>query len=305
MNLINIIIPTLISVFLILYFRRTDKRNTQLQTLKNFINASMYNMNKLFQDKEKELLDKTINLDISLKKLDKAGIFINNKLGEINESLKQTTTIHQNISEDLKTARTFDNNINDLKYKFSELSRAVSEFEALSKEINENKIASAKIKNDIEQARVWAETNISEFMKITEDTIAEHKVSAVEQINIIQAEVKGRAEEVEYIVSNTDEQLKIVKERIDGFQDEFAGQLDDREREMESRIDSSVNSLREYQDQLASGLKGEMESRIASYREEITGADELLKDQVKQAKSEFLNDAQVLKQNIGIFSFGI
>ncbi len=83
MNFFDIIIPIFISVFLILYFRRSDKRNTQLQTLKNFINTSMNNMHKYFQEKEKELLDKTINLDVSFKKFDKASSFINNKLGEI------------------------------------------------------------------------------------------------------------------------------------------------------------------------------------------------------------------------------
>jgi chromosome segregation ATPase len=230
---LSIVIPTLISVIIILYFRRSDRRNTQLQTLKAFINNAVNNMNHIFHEKEKELKDKTISLDIALKKLDKASAFINNKMAEIGGSIKQITALRQEFSGELKEAAEFNRNVAEIRNRLVELTKATTEVEALKKEIGESKKSSMQIKSDIEQSRVWAEDNINDAMKKTLDDIALQKSQSVDQIRKMQEDIDSRQKEVDSLnnklavhgtaVQEMNAKLgKFIKEVTDKFKAELS-----------------------------------------------------------------------------------
>lgn len=234
MNLfLSIVIPTLVSVLIILYFRRKDKRNTQLQTLKAFINNAVNNMNRIFHDKEKELKDKTISLDIALKKLDKASAFINNKMNEINTSIKQITAVRQVLAGELKEAGDFNRNMGEIRNKLVELSKATSEVETLKKEIAESRKSSLQIKSDIEQSRVWAEDNINDAMKKTLDDISQQKNLSLDQMKQMQVELEERRKDYDSLngkiaahgtaVQEMNGKLgKFIKDVTDKFKSELA-----------------------------------------------------------------------------------
>lgn len=107
-TLFSFLFPTMVSVFLIFYFRKIDKKNVQLQTLKSFVQHSIQEMQRLFDVKQKELYDKTINLDVSLQKMEKATQFINQKLAEFKDFMDKTRQLEKSLEVQLKAAQGYD-----------------------------------------------------------------------------------------------------------------------------------------------------------------------------------------------------
>lgn len=299
MAFLNIIIPILVSVFLILYFRRTDRRNTQLQTLKNFINTSMNNMLKLFQDKEKDLLDKTINLDISLKKLEKASTFINNKLTEIRDSITDINTVQQNLGAGLKEASVFNKEIDTLKIRISELTRATGEIDTLKKEITESRKAAAQIKADAEQSRVSAQETIADMVRKSQAEISQHKANSIEAFDKYQAEVEKKAETVESLLSQMDGSIEDAKERLDAVNDMVRVQFDDKEREIETLLEKNVNEIKSNYQHILTTMKAGLEEKLAAHKGDLEVSEKTLVDTIAGAKNEYLSSAQSLKQALG------
>lgn len=304
MNLfLSIVIPTLISVLIILYFRRKDKRNTQLQTLKAFINNAVNNMNRIFHEKEKELKDKTISLDIALKKLDKASAFINNKMNEINTSIKQITAVRQVLSGELKEAADFNHNMGEIRNKLVELSKATSEVEIIKKEILESRKNSLQIKSDIEQSRVWAEDNINDAMKKTLDDISLQKAQSFDQIKQMQSELDARQKDFDALngklaahgtaVQEMNGKLgKFIKDVTDKFKAELAvikssagneaGKFIEAVNKKESALNTMIQSL---QDDLSKAIddiktigKESLDSVMGKIKEKETQLDKSIDD---------------------------
>ncbi|MGA2142237.1 MAG: hypothetical protein ABSG94_07415, partial [Brevinematales bacterium] len=198
--------------FLILYFRRMDKRNTQLQTLKNFIASSINNMKMMFQDKEKELLDKTINLDISLKKLDKASTYINNKLMDIKDTLASFQEIKEGISGDIKQASRFNSDIASLREKLTDINAVSGDVDGLKREMNEMKKLSDDLRSEVEESRDWVKSSVEDFranaLAELDDREREIESTIEKQISEFSSDFTTKADEVRNGLNMTIEEYK-------------------------------------------------------------------------------------------------
>ena len=297
--IISILVTTLISVSLILYFRRSDKRNTQLQTLKTFINTSMNNMLKLFQDKEKELMDKTINLDIALKKLDKASTYINNKLLEIKDSIQEIATIKENLGTGLKEAAAFHKEVDALKVRVAEVAKIASDAAALKQEIAEEKKGAQIIRADIEQARVWAKDSITSLLKDAEDEIAGQKTEFENTLQGMTASIDRKAEDAEALAGQVEDLIEAAKSKIAGFSDDIRVQLDDKEREIDELITKSAQELEGRTKESVAVIQADLETRLKEHNLELEEARKNLQTEFAASKTDFISQAQTLKQVLG------
>lgn len=310
-NFVSIVLPILISVFLILFFRRRDKRNTQLQTLKNFINTSVSNLNRLFQEKEKELRDKTISLDIALKKLDKASAFINNKMGEIGGSIKQITAIRQALTGELREAADFNRNMAEVRTKLLEISKAATEVDALKKEIADAQKDARQIQSDIDQSKVWAEDNIHDAMKKTLDDIALQKSESAEQIRALQEDISKKQAAVDSLqnkitahsgaLQDMNARLgKFIKDVTDKFKSELASVKAGAGNEAEKFI-ASVAKKEESLQTMIQKLQGDLSQAVDDIktvgRESLDAVVRKIQDKEK-ALEDSLDDAQEKMDNI-------
>ncbi len=284
--------------FLILYFRRKDKRNTQLSTLKNFISTSVTNMKMMFRDREKDLLDKTINLDISLKKLDKATTYINNKLVDIKDTLARFQEIREGLSGDLKQASKFDSEISSVKEKLSDINEISGRFETLKREMSEMKKTSAQTRSEIEQSKEWARKNIEEFMNNAREEISGYKDNSIQDIRNIEEGLEKKSEEVQSLVSEIDQSVDTARKSMDEFRSSALVELDDREREIEETIGTQFTELSKHYEGMASDLQAVLNEKIESFKKETETASRSLEEQIRESKEELLNGAKELKTNV-------
>ncbi|OHD56960.1 MAG: hypothetical protein A2Y33_08340 [Spirochaetes bacterium GWF1_51_8] len=272
------IIILVLCVTLILYFRRRDKRNAQLSTLKGFVQMAMNNIQQLFSDKERDLRDKTINLDISLKKLDKASEFINKRLADIKDFFDKTTLIHSELKTNMQSAQVFNQDIVSVRDQLKEIGSAVNEIDALKRDMNDYKKQAGAIRNEVEQARVWAQDNLGDFVKRMESEIENYRIqiagSQAAKLEKMEADLSKAIDDGEYKAAKIEERFGDVERRMEEFDAQYLKRLDSIEGEVSKRIDSVEG---EYQNKVSS-----IEQRFLKMAQEIDTAEKKFKTEAEQ-----------------------
>ncbi|OHD56550.1 MAG: hypothetical protein A2014_04465 [Spirochaetes bacterium GWF1_49_6] len=317
------IIILFISVALILYFRRRDKRNAQLSTLKGFVQMAMNNIQQLFNDKERDLRDKTINLDISLKKLDKASEFINKRLAEIKEYFEKTALVHADLKNNLQSANVFNQDIVAVRDQLKELSAAVDQINVLKKDIGEYKKQSGVLKNDVEQARVWAQDSLGDFVKRMESEIENYRIHIAdaqnEKLEKMESDLSKAIEDTEFRAAKIEERFNDIDSRmkdIDAIEGEYQGKISGIEQRfirITQDIDGTEKKFRAEAEQLfhkagdeirliIDALKKETESTA---HERVASIDERLKEEIKKLEERVNASIRSFNENLNNTAKGI
>ncbi len=285
------ILTLIVCIGLIFYFRKRDKKNIQFENLKNFIQTSITNMNRLFDDKEKELKDKTISLDISLKKLDKATEFINKKLAGIKQYSDDIEETRKKLSSSIKEAQMFDEDLKAVKERIGGLEDKLEELSAANAAIQSIRKESEAIRGEIEQTRVWAQENVGDFIKNVETDLgkfrSEFSDEQAKNIEELEKQFGNRIEDAEFQLSKIEETFKDVTARMNDFDANNSGKIDDLEARLEERIESVDKEFREKFIATVDALKKEFESKLTGYGSEVDNATKLLEEKIKSENKRF------------------
>lgn len=312
MDFITLVITLVVSIGLILYFRRKDKRNVEFNSLKNFIRSSIQNLEQMFKDKERELKDKTINLDIDLKKLEKASGYINKKLANIQDSLVYAESIRKDLNTDLNKAKFFDDELKTVKSKIDIFVETEKEIKALTTELKSSKEEAVSIKQDIKQARIWADDNIGDFIKKTEDDLEKFKIDLSnkigDDIKSIEENVKNKNDDVDYLVSKLENKVEETEDKFEKMYSEKEAHIESEFVDKIKKFQTNVSTtIKQFNDKLGGTARtiNDLSNRVSKFIKENS---EKFKGEIATIKSEYTIQANnfldnVAKKEISMQSF--
>ncbi|MFN3660506.1 MAG: hypothetical protein ACK4TN_04635, partial [Brevinematales bacterium] len=318
-TLFSFLFPTMVSVFLIFYFRKIDKKNVQLQTLKNFVQHSIQEIQRLFEAKQKELYDKTINLDVSLQKLDKATQFINQKLGEFKDFMDKIKQLEKSLEIQLKAAQAYEKDLSAMEARMAQLVALEREMEEMKQELAEAKKLTATLLSDIDQSRVWAQDNVKEIMKNTESSIEAFRKQIQDRIQsfqlektfqTLQNEIQQKSIQLQQVMAQVeqrirDQEIASQKEADKIFSQNkalFAKQLEAFRQEAETQL---LEKARALEVQFLEGIKRlehQFNTSVKLINQKLSENDQHMKEQKSEIGKEFQNLRESINNEVQYLS---
>ena len=286
-TLIMDIITLLISISLILYFRFRDKKNSQLKVLKSFIQTTMDNIYRAFQEREKELRDKTINLEISLKKVDKASEFINKRLGDFKAFIDEAGEIQKGLGDNLQSAYTFNQDIVKVRSDIEAMQGLAGNLKALGKSLEEDRKYASMLKNEIEQSRIWAQDNIGEFVKRVESNLGVFK-------NQLTDDLTKRMEKTEKDIFGRSDAVNAAIAKLENFDADTGQKIVAMEKYLTETLNTMSKGIVAKYDGVISSLKTDLDStskEFESKRGVFTNKYDILHKELESLEKRIMAEA--------------
>lgn len=307
-NYIFSILTLIVCVGIILYFRKRDKRLVQFEQLKNYIQTSIAGMNRIFEDKEKELRDKTINLDVSLKKLDKATEVVNKKMASIQEFADSIENSRKNLSSSIKEAQLFDEDLTSVKERIGDLGDKIEEITAMSAAVQNVRKEIGGLQHEIEQVRIWAQDNVGDFVKGIEADLGKFRTefsdAHFKRIEELEAGFSTRIDDAEYQLAKIEENFKDMTSRVENFGSDNFDKIDTLQSEIDGKIqsigtdvDTRVKTeIKRFDDKIAENVRS-FNDKMTETAKTINELNGKLTRFVKENSEKFKGEISTLKSD--------
>lgn len=288
------ILTLFITVGIILYFRRKDKRLTDANLFKNFVKQSTENLARIFDEKEKELRDKTINLDVSLKKLEKAGSFINKRMADFKGFIDQIEEKQNKLSSSLKEAQLFNDDLSEFREQVRVIEKSISDFKKISKDVSDLKQVQKEIEISVETGKTKSESTINSLIEKTKGVLSrfESEMNSEKEQKFAELEKKitDRLEDADYQMMKLEENINSVTKRQTEFDRESTARLEELQSASEEKYEEAFSTLSKAFADRVSEISSEMENQAKMLQknseERLSGVDEKLKSEMKKIQEK-------------------
>lgn len=269
MELSHYLFSFFISFFIVLFFRRVDKKRSGLLSIKRFIDTQKDNFRKIIEEKKQEFFKASAETELLLNKGNALSTHINNYLKDIDKKLTELEKAEKNVE-------TLKEKLDKLNLHTQEMSQDIISLKKEKEIIKTAKIDLAELTKNYKEISKKAH----DFDKTLQDEMEENRI-------LLNKKMQDNLKKFENFLRTSLEEIskensKQVNITINGYQKAFRSWFVDKQKEMEEmneELTQTQTQLEKVKNNTLTQIQKEVKDKVEDIVEQIEVAQEKINKQ--------------------------